>query len=181
MPGMTATVSVDRRSEREDVLRMPAAALRFRPEGFDADAPARPARRGARPRRHPAAPARRSGSGGGRGARARRRHGAADSGGRGRRIAGADGAPRGGGDATAGGPAALVFVLDEKGEPQPRARPGRASPTASSSRSCEGLDEGAAVVTGAATAGAPRGAAPRPGALARRRILQARSPQRRQR
>ena len=42
MPGMTATVSVivDR---RDDVLRIPAAALRFRPEGFDATA-ARPGR-----------------------------------------------------------------------------------------------------------------------------------------
>ena len=38
MPGMTATVSVVSQ-EREDVLRVPAAALRFRPEGFEAEAP----------------------------------------------------------------------------------------------------------------------------------------------
>src|SRR5687768_2072141 len=37
MPGMTATVSVIV-ERRDDVLRVPAAALRFRPEGFDAAA-----------------------------------------------------------------------------------------------------------------------------------------------
>jgi HlyD family secretion protein len=37
MPGMTATVSVVVQ-RRDDVLRIPAAALRFRPEGFDAGA-----------------------------------------------------------------------------------------------------------------------------------------------
>jgi HlyD family secretion protein len=37
MPGMTATVSVVSQ-EREDVVRIPAAALRFRPEGFEAGA-----------------------------------------------------------------------------------------------------------------------------------------------
>jgi HlyD family secretion protein len=48
MPGMTATVSVIVR-QRDDVLRIPAAALRFRPEGYQ---PARAPREGA-----PAAPA----------------------------------------------------------------------------------------------------------------------------
>jgi HlyD family secretion protein len=37
MPGMTATVSLIVR-KAEDVVRLPAAALRFRPEGFDAQA-----------------------------------------------------------------------------------------------------------------------------------------------
>jgi len=37
MPGMTATVSVIVR-KAEDVVRVPASALRFRPEGFDAQA-----------------------------------------------------------------------------------------------------------------------------------------------
>ena len=77
MPGMTATVSVivDR---RDDVLRIPAAALRFRPEGFDATA-ARPARTAAQEAPAARPPERRGGAG------------AAPGGGR-RRRAGADGA-----------------------------------------------------------------------------------------
>jgi HlyD family secretion protein len=53
MPGMTATVSVivDR---RDDVVRIPAAALRFRPEGFDPTAAGRAGRGAAASGRPPA-------------------------------------------------------------------------------------------------------------------------------
>lgn len=50
MPGMTATVSVEI-AKRDDVLRIPAAALRYRPEGFEDERPrdqARGERRGQR-------------------------------------------------------------------------------------------------------------------------------------
>ena len=119
MPGMTATVSVivDR---RDDVLRIPAAALRFRPEGFDATA-AWPART--------AAP---GGSGSPTAGAAGGGAGAAPGGGR-RRRAGADGGSPAAADASApagtraggGNRPTVVFVLDEKAEPQPvRMRPG---------------------------------------------------------
>ena len=59
MPGMTATVTVVSQA-REDVVRVPAAALRFRPEGFEAGAGGPQGRRGgARADASPAAAARR--------------------------------------------------------------------------------------------------------------------------
>ena len=133
MPGMTATVSIVVR-RAEDVLRIPASALRFRPEGFDAlAAAARRARRAApRPRRD---------RGDGPSARA---------------------APRTGRTARRSARPQLVFVLDEKGQPQPaRVRLGISDGQFVEVR--EGLDEGARVVTGAET-DAARGAAARPGA-----------------
>jgi HlyD family secretion protein len=88
MPGMTATVSiiVDR---REDVVRLPSAALRFRPEGFEEPV------RGAGPR---------TGAGGTGGARTGPRPR-----GEGRSAAGGK----------RGGRPGLVFELGPDGQPQP--------------------------------------------------------------
>ena len=131
MPGMTATVSIVVR-RAEDVLRIPAAALRFRPEGFDASRRQRP----------------RQGQEGGTAA-------AAGPGGRPERAGGAGG---GGGS----GRPSLVFVLNEKGEPQPeRVRLGISDGQFVEVR--EGVDEGTRVVTGTEAEGT-RAGAPRPGA-----------------
>src|SRR5688500_744677 len=167
MPGMTATVSVivDR---RDDVLRVPASALRFRPEGYEDTAGAG-----------------RAGGGGGR---------AAGAGGQGPRGPGGSGAPDGqrgggrrrrggdGGDAPAspepsgapereggrmggrgGARGAVVFVLDEKGAPQPvRVRQGITDGQYVEIR--EGLAEGQAVITGVAAPAAARPGGGRAGA-----------------
>ena len=146
MPGMTATVSVVAR-RADDVLRIPAAALRFRPEGFD------PSQRQRQ----------RQGQDNGTAA-------AAGPGSRPERTAGARGAGGGSRGSTGGGAAAgetgtrpqIVFVLNEKGEPQPaRVRLGISDGQFVEVR--EGLDQGARVVTGAET-GAARAAAARPAA-----------------
>jgi HlyD family secretion protein len=172
MPGMTATVSVvvDR---RDDVLRIPAAALRFRPEGFD---PA--AERGGRTGAGAGAAAGAAGrpavrpSGEGTPREGGRRRG---GGRRGESPAAADAspatgaspaspaesgplAPRSGG----GGRPALVFVLGAKDEPEPvRIRPGITD--GQYVEVVDGLAEGQAVVTGVAGDATARGAAPRAG------------------
>ena len=134
MPGMTATVSIVVR-RADDVLRIPASALRFRPEGFDPTQRQRT----------------RQGQDDGTAA-------AAGPGGRPDRAGGARGAGGGQGSARP----QLVFVLNEKGEPQPaRVRLGISDGQSVEVR--EGLDEGARVVTGAQTDVA-RGTAARPGA-----------------
>ncbi len=135
MPGMTATVSVIVRS-RPNALRVPTAALRFRPEGF-VD-PRAAAQRGA------------SGGTGGGAARDRAEHApvrrAADA----HAHAGRLRQGRGGGDAqggAGGGRPGLVFVLGPDG--QPKATPVKLG--ISDGRFVEvvdGLAEGARVVTG---------------------------------
>jgi len=136
-PGMTATVSLIVR-QASGVLRVPAAALRFRPEGFE-----RPGR----------------GQGGGTGAGARPAGaGVAAAATPSGRRAGAEG--RGGDGPRADGPRALLFVLDEKGAPVPTpVVPGIADGQFVEIK--EGLSEGARVVVGADLG---RVTAPRPGA-----------------
>ena len=147
MPGMTATVSVIVRKV-ENVVRIPASAVRFRPEGFE-----------------------QSGFGGtGRGERA---GGAAGAGGPGAAMAAQGGRPggegrsrggpgmgrSGGGDASHGpgagpregreedGRPALVFVPSAAGQPEPkRIRTGVSDGQFVEVRA--GLDEGAAIITG---------------------------------
>jgi len=134
MPGMTATVSVIVR-QAEGVVRVPAAALRFRPEGFE---------RTERGRGGPGA----SAAGGG----------PAGSG-----VAAAAPAPgrrRGAEGRGGGGPRALLFLLDENGSPVPAP----VAPGLSDGQFVEikdGLSEGARVIVGT---GPARAMAPRPGA-----------------
>jgi HlyD family secretion protein len=138
MPGMTATVSVVVQ-ERDDVLRLPAPALRFRPEGFDDGARRAGAGRGGAGRAGAGAAAE-----GARGEGAQR----AEGGRRERRTA-ADSA---GGESAAGGRGGpgrpgLVFVLGDDGRP----RPARVRLGLSDGRYVElldGLEEGAQVITG---------------------------------
>jgi HlyD family secretion protein len=147
MPGMTATVSVIVRKV-EGALRIPAAALRFKPEGFE-----RPGR---------------GGSGGGRGG-----PNATDSGDQGRpgARAGAPGtAPAGGARpsrrpererSSDDGRPAVVFTLAEN-QPQPaRVRLGISDGQFVEVK--DGLAEGTPVITGTAD-GSGRASAPRPGA-----------------
>jgi HlyD family secretion protein len=132
MPGMTATVSVIVRQSR-DVVRVPAAALRFRPEGFESP--------GARGR--PAVAT--AGEAAGPGVVA-----AATPAGRGR---------AGAGRRRGEGPRALVFLLDEKGAPFPTP----VVPGLSDGQFVEiqdGLAEGTRVVVGT---DAGQASAPRPG------------------
>jgi HlyD family secretion protein len=167
MPGMTATVSVVVRKS-ENALRIPASALRFRPEGFEASS------RGGR------AAGGESGTGPGGGARAAASQGAAVPGATG---AGAPGGPgtgggrpggssgrRGGGDGSgpaAGGAdgegqrSALVFILNDKGQPEPvRVKVGLSDGQYVEVK--DGLAEGARVVVGAGGDAAARPAGPRP-------------------
>jgi HlyD family secretion protein len=154
MPGMTATVTVVSQ-QREDVVRVPAAALRFRPEGFEAGAGGgggrRSGSRAASPGAAPvaaaspvalASPAAAAPEGEGRGGRRRR-----------------DGAS---GAASEDGPRpALIFVLGADGKPEPRrVRVGLSD--GQFVEVAEGLEPGATVIVGAQ--GAAGAVAPRPGA-----------------
>jgi HlyD family secretion protein len=145
MPGMTATVSVVV-EKRENVLRLPAAALRFRPEGFgDKAASGAP---GAS-----AAPGQR-----GNGDRGSGQRGAGERTGRRERSggAGADGVPR---EAGGKGRRGLVFVLDAQGQPQPT----RVALGLSDGRNTEvldGLTDGAQVITGLRQAGTAAASGP---------------------
>ena len=155
-PGMTATVSIVVR-KAEQALRVPAAALRFRPEGYAAPGQAR-----------------RGGSAGAGGpipgtalaSERRGQRGAEGAGGQGQGGPGQAG-PGGPGPAGPGqggwgrGRPSTVFVLDETGKPKPvEVRTGISDGQFVEIR--EGLTEGASVVTGAEIPG-PRGAGPRPG------------------
>ena len=162
MPGMTATVSIVVR-RAEDVLRIPAAALRFRPEGFDASRRQRP-RQGQEGGTAAAAgpggrPERAGGAGGGGG----QAGGRSWTGGGGRAAGpGNAGEAAGAGNGGASGRPSLVFVLNEKGEPQPeRVRLGISDGQFVEVR--QGVDEGTRVVTGTEAEGT-RAGAPRPGA-----------------
>ena len=133
-PGMTATVSIVVR-KAENALRLPAAALRYRPEGFEAAGPRRGRTGGleARP-----------GSGAGTAIAAPRE-----------RPAGTG--PEGGSE----GRSSVVFVPDE--DARPKAAPVRVG--ISDGQFVElrdGLDEGATVITGTEIPGAPRPPGPTP-------------------
>jgi len=172
MPGMTATVSVIVRKS-EGALRVPAAALRFRPEGFTPGGG-----RGGRPGGAPGAGGG-PGTGGGQGpalSAGPQPGGAAGDGqgpggGRGpgagpRGAGGGGGWPRGGGQegggnwGEGGARPSLVFVTNDKGQPEPV----RVHTGVSDGQFVEvkdGLSEGARVIVGL-EGEAGRGAAPRP-------------------
>jgi HlyD family secretion protein len=159
MPGMTATVSVVI-NESKDALRVPAAALRFRPEGFEekrgpgggrARSAADTARAGG-----DASPGVAPGTG-----RASARDASRDTAGsvpaeRAAQSTGGEGAGRGGARRPA-----VVFVPGVDGRPEPK----RVRLGISDGRFVEvleGLEEGQTVVTGVEEAGRPRtpGASP---------------------
>ncbi len=163
MPGMTATVSVIVRKV-ENAVRIPASALRFRPEGFEPESgfggPGRGEREGG---------GQRAGNGS---------LGAAMAAPGGR--PGGEGRPRGGPGMAASegreaeGRPALVFVPDAKDRPQPkRIRTGISDGQFVEVRG--GLEEGTAVITGydlglGRPAGGPRaGASPSANPFAPRR------------
>jgi HlyD family secretion protein len=162
-PGMTATVSVIV-NRADDALRIPAAALRFRPEGFVSPTGGRRAQNAAGSPTAAVGPGAGAPPGGPSGSGGPRR-----GEGRGRRTAGAsrDRAQKG-----------LVFVLDEKAAP-------KANPVTLGISDGqfvevkEGLAEGAAVVTGV-DSGA-RATAARPAAAATTNPFAPGPPQRRQR
>ena len=139
MPGMTATVSVII-EERKDAVRVPAAALRFRPEGFEAGrgtggggGRVRPASEGGRPSGEPSAGVER----------------ASQTEGRGRDE-------RGG-----GGRSGLVFLPGPDGRPEPQ----RVRLGVSDGRFVEvvdGLAEGQKVITGVEEGGRSRAPGPAP-------------------
>jgi len=167
MPGMTATVSLIIQ-KREDVLRLPAAALRFRPEGWQP---------GGR-RAGPGAP---GGGAGGPAAAAGQGGGAASSssaaasapgagpggpgGGRGGSGGGRGGGQGGWGGGGAGGPGggrAMVFVPGPDGKPKPQ--PIRTGINDGQwVEVVSGLEDGAQIITGIGD-GTPRAGAPRPAA-----------------
>jgi HlyD family secretion protein len=165
-PGMTATVSVTVH-RADDALRIPAAALRFRPEGFESPTGGRRGRgdAGGGDRAGTRAPGTGAGPGGGPAGSP----GTTGAGGAGRRPGGrpADGPRRG-----------LVFVLDEKGDPKPNPVVVGIS-DGQFVEVKEGLTEGVAVVTGIES-GARTGAA-RPGPSASTNPFAPGPPQRRQR
>jgi HlyD family secretion protein len=176
MPGMTATVSVIV-NRRDDVLRVPAAALRFRPEGFD-PASVRPQRTAAGAGT-PAADAS-AGSPGGDGGQRRRRGPRAEGGGGG--GAATDAAPGAGRDRGAGGfRPVFVFTPGPDGEPQPvRIRQGISD--GQFVEVVDGLAEGATVITGVTGGETAAGRAPgRGGASPASNPFQPQRPQRRTR
>jgi HlyD family secretion protein len=172
MPGMTATVSIIIR-KAENALRIPASALRFRPEGFEM----RRTDASAGPRAAAGAGSGQRGEAGSSGMRRASAEGGAPAGMRG----GAGGAERGSGGpapgrgeggvafasesaggARGGAPRrSLVFVLGDDGRPQPvRVATGIADGQFVEVR--DGLTEGARVITGLAIDGAA--SSTRPGA-----------------
>ena len=141
MPGMTATVSVIVQ-QRDNVLRLPAAALRFRPEGWQAGGAGGGRRGGAGASGAPSAPAA-PGTSGSTAPAVAAGTGAAPGGGRGGRSGGGAGrwAGRGAAVARAVGPAARAVGAPRSSScPVPtasrsRSRSARGSTTASGSRS----------------------------------------------
>lgn len=157
MPGMTATVSVIVQS-RENALRLPAAALRFRPEGFVED---RRVARGAGGPTDAGAPAGGRADAAGRRSRAGARPGA-EAGSWGE-VRAASSTPSSDEPTAGPGRPGRVFVPGPDGRPTPtRVRLG-----ISDGRFVEvlsGLDEGAPVITGTEDGARPRsaGASPSP-------------------
>jgi HlyD family secretion protein len=164
MPGMTATVSVIIQN-RENALRLPAAALRFRPEGFE------DRRSGRASGAAGGGPASGSGAAGGQAAAQGTPSGAAPSGapgsgtrGEGRRRRDEGPSAAAGSEAPPPGKPGLVFVPGPDGKPvATRVRLG-----ISDGRFVEvvdGLEEGAQVITGTADDGGrarAAGASPAP-------------------
>jgi HlyD family secretion protein len=156
-PGMTATVSVIVH-RADDALRIPAAALRFRPEGF-AGGGRRGGNAGGGDRAASGGPP--AGAGG--------PPAGAGGGGQGRPATAGGGTRAGGsgqrpGGRPAGGPGrGLVFVLDEKGAPKPNPVVVGIS-DGQFVEVKEGLVEGAAVVTGIDSGARSATARPSPGA-----------------
>ena len=172
MPGMTATVSVIVQ-QRDDVLRLPAAALRFRPEGWQAGGAGADGAAGAGASGAPAASAA-PGTSGWPAAAVAAAPDAARGGGRGGRSGGGAGrwAGRGTGRRRArpggagGGRPTIVFVPGPDGQPKPQ--PIRTGITDGQFvEVVSGLDDGAPIITGIAgegpaRAGRRRGPARRP-------------------
>jgi len=171
MPGMTATVSVIVR-HTQNALRIPAAALRFRPEGFDAGNRTRSggAAGGTGPSTGPraaAAPGAAAPGAGAPGGVSGTGPGGARAGGRaggwsGRRpdSSGTSGPASGGAEGDSGRPS-LVFVLNDQGQPEPV----RVHTGVSDGQFVEvkdGLTEGARVVVGIEGDGTARPAGVRP-------------------
>jgi HlyD family secretion protein len=145
-PGMTATVSVIVR-KAENALRLPAAALRFRPEGYERPTGRPAGGQAGAGQAGPAAAQRGAGLTGTATATAAERPG----GGR-RRGAEAAGAAQEGDRGEPGRPT-TVFVLDETGQPRPvDVRVGISDGQFVEIRA--GLDEGDTVVTGTQIPGA---------------------------
>ncbi|HYN03892.1 MAG TPA: efflux RND transporter periplasmic adaptor subunit [Vicinamibacteria bacterium] len=177
-PGMTATVSIVVR-KAENALRLPAAALRFRPEGFQ-----RPTGGGAPASGAPgqaaaggmAAPGGQGAPGGGMGMgrpRGQRPQGGA--------LARPSSGPGGPGGGRGPGRPTTVFVPDEKGQPKSvEVRIGVSDGQFVEVR--EGLVEGALVITGTEIPGArAAGAGPRPGTSPSSNPFNPQRPQPRQR
>jgi HlyD family secretion protein len=169
-PGMTATVTVIVR-RADDALRIPAAALRYRPEGFEAQEGGRRATRaGATPGEGAAQPAAAPGG----------PPSASAAAGAGSPVQGRGGRRRGGDARSSGerGQRGLVFVLDEKGAATPTpVRVGISDGQFVEVK--DGLPEGALVVTGVQSGVRAAGARPSPGATTN--PFQPQRPQRRQR
>jgi len=185
-PGMTATVSIVVR-KAENALRLPASALRFRPEGYQ-----RPSGRGG-PRAADG-----QGAAGGQGGMQRSGDGppqgrpwAGSPAGRpgsgmpGAAMAAERGGWGGGASGSGGGHGpgrpTVVFVPDEKGQPKPvDVRIGVSDGQFVELR--QGLDEGAAVITGTEIPGArAAGSGARPGASPSSNPFSPQRPQPRQR
>jgi HlyD family secretion protein len=174
MPGMTATVSVIVQ-RRDNVLRLPAAALRFRPEGWQPGAGGG-RRAGASASGAPPASTATGGSpaatvasgpdtaaGGGRGPRGGGGGGGGRWAGRGA-MGGAGGEGRGPAGPGGGGRPSVVFVAGPDGKPKPQ--PIRTG--ISDGQWVEvvsGLEEGTPIITGTGE-GAARAGGPRPAASA---------------
>jgi len=172
-PGMTATVSIVVR-KAENALRLPAAALRFRPEGYQ------------RPTASATSGAAGAGPQGQGGRRFQGGPGAGRQGGRpggmpGAAMAAERGGPGGPGGGRGPGRPTVVFVPDEKG--QPRAADVRIGVSDGQYVEVrEGLEEGAVVITGTEIPGArAAGAGPRPSSSPSSNPFQPQRPQPRQR
>jgi HlyD family secretion protein len=203
MPGMTATVSVIVQ-RRDDVLRLPASALRFRPEGWQggagggrragagaSGAPGGATSGGAPAANTAAAPEAGAGAGGARGGRGGGRWaGRGGMGGPGGNAPGsAEGAAgsaamrgegRPGAGPGGGGRPTVVFVPGPDG--RPKAQPIRTGITDGQYvEVVSGLDEGAQIITGVAGDAGTRAGAPRPSASAGSNPFAPQQPQRRTR
>jgi len=161
-PGMTATVSVVVR-KAENALRLPAAALRFRPEGYQRPTGGAGAAASGAPGQGSQGPGGGAGRQGGQGTG--RAGGGRPGGGGGfpgAAMAGESGGARGPGAGRGPGRPTSVFVPDEKGQPKAvDVRIGVSDGQFVEVR--EGLEEGAVVITGTEIPGArAAGAGPRP-------------------
>jgi HlyD family secretion protein len=166
-PGMTATVSIVVR-KAENALRLPASALRFRPEGYQRPTGSAAAATGTGQRA--ATGTRPQGQGGGR-----------PGGGVPGAAMAAERGPGGPGGGRGPGRPTTVFVPDEKGQPKAvDVRIGVSDGQFVEVR--EGLEDGAVVITGTEIPGArAAGAGPRPSGSPSSNPFQPQRPQPRQR